>query len=153
MKIIPFFLLILTFLLIINCSSNKDEVTFNSEIKKNTIYFSIKNKLKNKSIFLIKPKHNYICYDGFLYYSDIYKNYFTINIMNKKDSLTTYKRTYNISNTYKNSSNYSIIEIKKNEIYSDSIFIPNIESDHCTFYPITDEETIVILINDTIFYK
>lgn len=153
MKVVPSFLLISTLLLIISCSFNKDDVDFNSKIEKNTIYFSIKNRLRNKSIFLIKPKHNYICYDNFLYDHHIYKNYFTIEIMNKQDSLITYKPTGNIPNEYDKLSDYFIIEIKKNEIYSDSIFIPTKDTDNCSLYPIINEETIVILRNESKFYK
>ncbi|MGB6084379.1 hypothetical protein [Moheibacter sp.] len=142
------------FLIIQSCTQNGKIKISVDQIENNQIHFSILNNLED-SIKLLKPKSNYLCYEGS---PTIYKGYFILGFMDYFTMEQTYKSTILseellFESTPPTLSNYQIIIIKKGEKYSGNIFVPERNSTACIFYPIIDKNTVLVIRNDTISFK
>lgn len=152
MRVISIILILIVFF---GCHQKEKVEIKIDHIDNNMIYFSIQNNTQD-SIQFLKPKHNYLCYEGNIpNEKSIYKGYFILDLMNAK----TKESAYGLTNTFSvvlspyEISTYKKILIRKKDSYTDSIMIPDKNSSECLLYPKIDENTILGLINDSIIYK
>lgn len=151
MKSIVYFLLLGFGLL----SCNKDEIKIKvDKVENNMIHFTIKNNFEKESIRFLKPKHNYLCYEGGSPINNIYKDFYILDFIDRYKDLKTFKNTHVdiLDNNPSDLSNYIIVEINKNKSYSDSIMIPDEDCEYCYFYPIIEKNTILMIRKGTLIY-
>lgn len=147
--------ILLVLIVFFGCHQKEDVEIRINYIDHNMIYFSIQNNTKD-SIQFLKPKHNYLCYEGNIpNEKSIYKGYFILNLMNVETKESAYGFT-NVSSVNLNPyeiSTYKKILIRKKDTYADSIMIPNKNSSECLLHPKIDENTVLVLIKDSVIYK
>lgn len=131
----------------------QDKIKINIyKVENNIIYYTILNNTE-ETIEFLKPQHNYLCYEtaSKIYYKKYYILDFADNIKDEQ----LYKTTSLPDEMYPNISKTKniLISINKGIQYSDSIKIPNQNTINCIFYPVINENTILLLKKDTIMYK